>query len=546
LNVILPWTTPHAASAGAFVIDSFPAALERLLERRRTPILLLFGALFLATTASRAEAKPFWHDEIFTIALSRLPSVKTMWRASLDGLDLSPPLNTWLTRVIHGFFGVGRVTTRLPPMIGYGAMCGALFPLVRRRATTTLAFAAMVLPCFTAGYRYAYEARGYGLMMGLFACVLLCWSEAAAGRRRSITVPLLALTLSASLWNHYYAILTVVPIGVGELVRLTRTRRPDWPVWAAIGCALLSVVPLVPLLRVAGSQASGYWSLAAWRCPSPDVACGDIAATYDFLLAPLGDLALTVTHDPFRVTLTFLGALVALAMASGWFGRRRPVERHQPIPAHEIAAGLTTLLIPLCGVAVGVFVTGAFTPRYTLSTIAGICLVVPLLVHRSSPRSAMAGAVLCVTLVGTFLWSCQGGWFPDPSRFYNPTWIKPVVMARLAGPEPVVMTSGLQYPQTWYYMPPDRQMKLWYIADPALSLKNTGSDTMDRGLLALARWTPVPVLDYQTFLAQPPRVFYLYTVDYHWLIDDLQRRGATLDDAGHDGAFVLFRVTMKP
>jgi hypothetical protein len=39
--------------------------LSGVLERHRLLALLLFGAVLFATTAIRARAKPFWHDQIY-------------------------------------------------------------------------------------------------------------------------------------------------------------------------------------------------------------------------------------------------------------------------------------------------------------------------------------------------------------------------------------------------------------------------------------------------------------------------------------------------
>jgi hypothetical protein len=68
--------------------------------------------------------------------------------------------------------------------------------------------------------------------------------EASAGRRRRLYIPLLAVALAASIWNHYYGVLALAPVAGGELVRVLRRGRPDLPIWAALGTALLSAVPL--------------------------------------------------------------------------------------------------------------------------------------------------------------------------------------------------------------------------------------------------------------------------------------------------------------
>lgn len=56
-------------SRSGYVQDGMPARigpwLSGVLERHRLLALFLFGAVLLATTAIRARAKPFWHDQIY-------------------------------------------------------------------------------------------------------------------------------------------------------------------------------------------------------------------------------------------------------------------------------------------------------------------------------------------------------------------------------------------------------------------------------------------------------------------------------------------------
>ena len=92
--------------------------------------------------------------------VSRLPP-DILWRASLDGIDLSPPLNTILTRYVHFVAGVGPVATRLPPMFGFIVTSLLLFVFVRKRSNPLMGLTAALLPAYTAAWGYASEARGY-------------------------------------------------------------------------------------------------------------------------------------------------------------------------------------------------------------------------------------------------------------------------------------------------------------------------------------------------------------------------------------------------
>src|SRR5688572_17501163 len=143
---------PLASSVSASPLH----VVERLLDRFGWVFFGVFALVCAASLVVRARAKPFWHDEIYTILHAGLPSVGAMWQAALDGIDLSPPLNTWLTRLVHSGFGVGHVATRIPPMAAYLVMTATVFQLLRTRANTATALAGAMLPAFTAAFRYSY------------------------------------------------------------------------------------------------------------------------------------------------------------------------------------------------------------------------------------------------------------------------------------------------------------------------------------------------------------------------------------------------------
>ena len=196
------------------------------LDRHPLIALAVVGLLVVMTTVSMAAAKPLWHDEIFTVLLARLGAAD-LWTANLSGVDLSPPLNTLLTHVALSAGGTDPVVIRLAPLAGFALAVALIFEFVRRRSNTVTAVSAALLCCFTAGYRYSYEARGYGLMMGFAALSVFAWAEAAAGRRRWLHVPLLAIGLAASYWTHFYGVFAAAPVIAGELARTLRRRKID-------------------------------------------------------------------------------------------------------------------------------------------------------------------------------------------------------------------------------------------------------------------------------------------------------------------------------
>ena len=239
----------------------------------------LLGLLIWAMLVARAIAKHFWHDEIYTILASGL-SPGALWRASRDGLDLAPPLNTILTGLVHAAVGAGPVATRLPPMVGFVSACLLVFVMVRRRSNLLVGMTGALVLCATAAFASAYEARGYGVVVGLFAAAVFGWSEAAAGRHPRRNLTLMACALAAGLWTHYYAALAFLPLAAGEIVRQFQRRRIEAAPWSAFAIAAAAAVPLLPLISAGSPQAATFWTR---------LEPGGVAATYRFLLGALHD-----------------------------------------------------------------------------------------------------------------------------------------------------------------------------------------------------------------------------------------------------------------
>jgi hypothetical protein len=500
---------PHAAG---------PRALERLLDRHSWMVFALFASVCLYSLIIRARAKPFWHDEIYTILHAGLPTVGMMWAASLDGIDLSPPLNTWVTRGVHAALDVGHIATRLPPIVGYLVMTGIVFHLIRRRSNTMTALSAAILPCMTAAYRYSYEARAYGLMLGLFAVSLYAWTEAARGRARRWHLPLLAVTLAAAVWNHYYGVLTFIPIAGGEIVRTLRRRRIDSGMVAAFAGAALSLVPLYPLSAVARTQSQSFWAPAAWA---------DVLPVYQFLFAPVMEQ-------------NFLIAAAVIAAAALLLRRPAGEPSGRALPAHETAAGVLTLLIPIAGVILGLAVTGVFVPRYALPSVLGLSLVIPLAVWHRDTRAGLAELLLCSFLVVSFAMAV-GPSLVAPPTLRDPFETRPLLRAAVTSGLPVVSASSLQFLQYWYYAPPDGKGRLRYLADVDEARKYMQSDTIDRGYLTLRRWTAVPVDRYSDYVAGH-REFRVHEAGGGWLLPKLAEAGATKDQIGQAPGERLFLV----
>ena len=84
-----------------------------------------------------------------------------------------------------------------------------------------------------------------------------------------------------------------------------------------------------------------------------------------------------------------------------------------------------------------------------------------------------------------------------------------------------------------------------YLTDPAAALAELKTDSLDRDYVALRRWSPVPTIDYEAFLASHS-TFRVYDFGNGWLMKRLQQRGASFRTIGNDADAVLYDVTLEP
>jgi len=130
-----------------------------------------------------------------------------------------------------------RTGTRLPSIVAFWIMSLCLYAFLRRRLPFSFAIAGMLFPLLTSAARFSYEARPYGLVLGLAGVALVCWQAAADGRKRPVALPGLAASLAAALCCHPLAVTLALPFLAGEVTRSIQRRRLDVLMWCAFAAA---------------------------------------------------------------------------------------------------------------------------------------------------------------------------------------------------------------------------------------------------------------------------------------------------------------------
>lgn len=182
---------------------------------------------------------------------------------------------------------------------------------------------------------------------------------------------------------------------------------------------------------------------------------------------------------------------------------------------------------------------GAFTARYGLAVVVAVAIGLPLIARLLAPRGSLAEVVLLAVFAIPLQTSAVHS-HPRPAAA-DPIAARPLLAAALKGPGPVVASGGLTYLQLWFYAPPLERGRLTCLVDPARALAATGSDTIDRGYVNLARWTALPVRPYTDFIEQH-REFTVYASGSGWLLEALEADGAALERTGVEPGGREFRV----
>ena len=297
------------------------------------------------------------------------------------GVEQTPISFYVITRASLELFGDGTVALRLPALLGYLLMCICVFRFVARRSSPLYGLVAVLFPIATIAHGYAYEARAYGLVLGFSAAALLCWQLTIEGPHRRLAAFGTAVSLAAAVGSHYYAILLVIPLLVGEAVRARAQRRVDWLVLASISGAFVPLVLSAPLIAAAEDYSTTFWSLPSWT------------SAVRFYPDALLDRELAVG----------IGIVLSIAALAAWRSSRAPARLATRLvrpPDHELAALVTLMVLPFLAVALGKWATGAFTERSALAALIGVTILIAFAAWWWDGGVPIAGVSLLLIFTG--------------------------------------------------------------------------------------------------------------------------------------------------
>lgn len=356
-------------------------------------------------------ARPLWHDEIFTIWMSRLPFPR--WIEALSH-DSGPPLFYLVTRpftLAAELWSAPDVWIRAVPFLAAASLFLGARSLPRGRSRA--AFVALLATSFLLTF-YATEARAYALLAALDLGLFLLLRSSARSPARYAAI---ALCTAAALSTHYLAIFFVV---AAAAVAVLEKRLRDA---SAVAAGAVLFLPWVPVLLRQPAEAT------AWLSESP----GRTVAGFLSTLGGVGRLppAFGPGAPP---ELLWLGAAAGVLLLVGLASAARAGDR-------EIRAAALVVAITLAGAfAAGLLRPVAFAGR----TEMAILPVWIWAVARGVPVSRLARAGAAAA--GLFGVVALTATLPVPRQEPSPSRVA-AVLERLAAPADLVVAG------TAFYLP---------------------------------------------------------------------------------------------
>lgn len=502
-------------------VERFVEPLAEKIGKRKLLLLSIFAVFYFTGFCLIASEKVIWNDELFTFYISHLPHFTDIWNALLTGAEQTPPLSYVVTRAFWDIFGVTNLATRLPEIIGIWLMGLCLLVFVSRRTTFLYGFVAMLFPLLTEVFHYATEARAYALVLGFSALALLCWQWATEGRYRRLAVVGLGVSVAAAVSSHYYAVLILFPLTVGEFVRSVSRKRIDVAIWAALALGLTPLLLFLPLIERAKSYAPHFWAKPHWSSM--------VGFYHRFLLPP--------TVLPMALILVLVMAYAAFRTTS------RDRKPSLNVPAYELAAVLGFVLIPVVGVILAKTVIGAYDDRYAFPAVIGFCVVVGWGLYCAFNRSSAMALAVSVMLFGAMI-------AKDIRTYMLMVEDRATIEASYTflekdatGTMPIVVANPAEFIEFSYSSPADIRRRLLYLLDPNLALQDTGTDDVERGIMEMKHWAGMNVESFPEYIASGHKCF-IYTVGYPdrytWLFPELIKAHWKFSLVGWQGLDMLF------
>ncbi|MDE1154542.1 MAG: glycosyltransferase family 39 protein [Acidobacteriaceae bacterium] len=458
-------------------------------------------------------------------------------------MSLDPPTYHLLSHFSMDVFGRNAYALRLPALCGFLLLEWAIFSLVRRIASERAALVAMLFPTLTASFRYASEGRPYGWLLGLYAAALACWFAASqardAAQPRSRLLPLLGLGVAIllAITSHYFGVLILVPVTLGELVRVRERRRFDWPVLlVGAGALIAGIVILLPFQKALAPYRAHYYITT--------VSVRAISQGFRELFVHYNQWPLKLQHV---LALLLLVATIALLAASWKRYRARPDTE----PAYLWASMLGLAALPFFSFLFGRFVTHTMEVRYVIAAVIPFLVAIALLLERRLQQRTFFYGTLAVLILLSLIVNGERILQDAHERATMLASFEPSPLlhdALAANPTQKLYTQSLNdFFLNSYYMP-DRDIasRLSLVYDEPREVHWLEHNTNAVTAIYMQHYAHLDVTPYCSFLAQPHALLLFYNSGWEWIGKELNAAKVPQSSLGITLRGALLQTAAQP
>ena len=496
--------------------------------------------LILSTSAALSlvwsHVKLMWKDEFLSFYSDGVATFKQVLLVQLHHpISLDPPTYHLLSHLSMDLIGRNATALRLPALTGFLLFQLCLFFFVRRLAGNRAAVISAALPLLTASFRYSAEGRPYGLLLGLYALSLLCWKIATEDQSTSRTPALVGLTLSIALaiTSHYFGILILIPVSLGEFALVLARKRFDFGVFAALIVGLASVGLILPFQKALMVYRQHYYIAG--------VNFHDISQGYR-------ELFLRYTNWPLSVQKLAAALMVILALALAYAGHQRFKRR----PANEAAAtwvALATMaLLPLFGYLFGRFVTHTMEVRYVIAALIAFVATLAIVLERRLRSTMFYATLLALILIAALIANIKN--IQQERRTSNEILaslqLSPEASAALhRNPQQLIYLQSLSnfYIDSFYDPDPTLRTRFSLIDGHAEEIHQLAHDTEFVTAENMRAFAPLSVTYYEDFRNEPNPLLILHPGSWQWIDKQLDADHTPQTPLGPALGGQLVRVT---
>jgi uncharacterized membrane protein len=501
----------------------------------RLAILVLVLTCFLSLVWSHERL--MWNDEFLSFYSDSVPTLHDVMEVQLHSpISLDPPTYHLLSHLMMDVFGRNAMALRLPALAGFMLMQVSLFSFVRRLAGERAGVIAMAVPLVTASFRYSVEGRPYGLLLGLYAFALLCWQQGAREKvgRRARVMALVGLTLSIvfAITSHYFGVLILVPIALGELARTIRRRRLDAGVLTAVLMGMMSVLLILPFQRALMVYRQHYYVQAvSWR----NVTQGYRELFLRYATWPMVEQRIAAA--------VLLVAAIVLFVAG--FKRYRAKGREETVEAWVALVAL--FLLPFFGFLFGRFVTHTMEVRYVIAALLAFAATLGIVLEERVRGDPFYYGWMAVILgVGLALNLHDIARERRDTRAVLASFrLLPDASAALeVHPEERIYVQSLNdfFLDTYYEPDATLRSRFSYVYSQEEEIRWLGHDTHAVTAVNMGRFTPLSVTSYAEFLREKSPLMVVNHGGWDWVDTDLAAKHVSMDRLGHGFRGDIVRV----